>query len=93
MTAGYVTRPRDKLKEELAANKQRRREERKKVKMEAKIDKLQNRLAAIKVDKDEEVKQKGHGKYLDCQFLTDTSYPDDSVHVVRFQTPVSVRPV
>ena len=92
MTAGYVTRPRDKLKEELATNKQRRREERKKVKMEAKIDKLQNRLAAIKIDKDEEVKQKGHGKYLDCQFLTDTSYPDDSV--VPFQTPVSsVRPV
>ena len=55
--------------------------------MEAKIDKLQNRLAAIKVDKDEEVKQKGHGKYLDCQFLTDTSYHDDSV--VPFQTPVS----
>ena len=81
-----------KLKEELAANKQRRREERKKVKMEAKIDKPQNRLAAKKADKDEEVKQKGHRKYLDCQFLTDTSYHDESV--VPFQTPVSsVRPV
>ena len=28
-----------------------------------------------------------HCRYLDCQFLTDTSYPDDSV--VPFKTPVS----
>ncbi len=64
MTAGYVTRPRDKLREELATSKQRRKEEKKRVKIESKIDRLQGRLAAVKVDKDEEKTetQKGHGK-------------------------------
>ncbi len=66
MTAGYITRPRNKLIEGLAATKQRRKEEKKKVKMEAKIEQLQGRLAAVKVGNDEEmtVKEKGHGKYV-----------------------------
>ncbi len=62
MTAGYVTRPRNKLIEEVAASKLRRKEEKKRVKMEAKMEKLQGRLAAVKVDNDEEMTVKGHGK-------------------------------
>jgi len=88
MNAGYVTKPRDKMREELALTKQRKKEERKKVKMEAKIEKLQKRLAAVRVE-DGRPKVKGHGKYLECQFLTDTSYPDESI--VPFDTPVSCR--
>ncbi len=63
MTAGYVTRPRHKLREEVAANKQRRKED-KRVKIEAKIDKLQGKLAAVSVadDKKKMESQKGHGK-------------------------------
>ena len=71
MTAGYVTRPRQQLREDLAEVKKRKREEKKKAKVESKIDKLQSKLASVsvgegttkkvKVEK-EELSQKGHGK-------------------------------
>lgn len=71
MTGGYVTKPRQQLREDLAEVKKRKREEKKKAKVEAKIDKLQTKLASVSVGEGttkkvkvemEEFKQKGHGK-------------------------------
>lgn len=58
--AGYISRPKDKLKEELKAKK---KVEKEKAKMEKKVEKLGVKLAAASVHSSKtEVKQKGHGK-------------------------------
>ena len=97
--ASYVAKPRAKLLEEITAAKQRKREEKVKAKIEAKITKLEAKLAerstaseapAPSAPPPQELKskqQKGHGKYLDAEFLADTTFPDDSV--VPFGAPVS----
>ena len=64
LTGGYVTRPKDKLKEEI---KMRKKEEKQRAKMENKIEKLGFKLAATSVSppkpaKAERKQQKGHGK-------------------------------
>ena len=64
MTGGYVTKPKDKLKEEI---KMRKKEEKQRAKMESKVEKLGAKLAATSVSspkpaKGERKQQKGHGK-------------------------------
>ena len=65
MTGGYVTRPKDKLKEEI---KMRKKEEKQRAKMESKVEKLGAKLAATSVSSPrpppvaEKKQQKGHGK-------------------------------
>ncbi len=66
MTGGYVTRPKDKLKEEI---KMRKKEEKQRAKMESKVEKLGAKLAATSVSSPrpapplaERKQQKGHGK-------------------------------
>ena len=64
LTGGYVTRPKDKLKEEI---KMRKKEEKQRAKMENKIEKLGAKLAATSVSPPkpaltERKQHKGHGK-------------------------------
>lgn len=60
---GYVTRPKDKLKE---AVKMRKREEKQRAKMDKKVEKLGTKLAAATVSSPrtvgEDKRQRGHGK-------------------------------
>lgn len=72
--SGYVTRPKDKLKEELKAIKREERKrskvEKEKAKMEKKVEKLGSKLAATTVSiatppaigSATHLKQRGHGK-------------------------------
>ena len=72
--SGYVTRPKDKLKEELKARKREEKErskiEKEKAKMEKKVEKLGSKLAATTVStptppatgSGTHLKQRGHGK-------------------------------
>ena len=66
LAGGYITRPKEKLKEEVKATKMRRKEEKQRAKMESKMDKLGAKLAATSVSSPKamegEKKQKGHGK-------------------------------
>ena len=63
VTGGYITRPKDKLKEEI---KMKKKEEKQKAKMESKVEKLGAKLAATSMSSPKpaqaERKQKGHGK-------------------------------
>ena len=70
LMGGYVTRPKDKLKEEI---KMRKREEKQRAKMESKVERLGAKLAATSVSSPkpasssqlERKHQKGHGKLVD----------------------------